>query len=84
MASGKQFPILLAGGHRVDDHLVATFEHQHHGLQQPGMGIEAEPKLTTGRTVVEWFDPQRPFGGLLGVLGGYAVLEGAGMDSHAA
>ena len=68
----------------MDHHLVAAVEHQHHGLQQPRMGIEPEPKLTTRQIIVQRFDPQGSFGGLLGDLGGNAVLEGAGVYLHAA
>lgn len=81
---GEQIPVLLAGRHRVDDHLLATFEHQHHGLQQPGMGVEAEPKLAKGRTIVQRLNPKRPLSGLLDVLSNHAVLESAGVDLHAA
>lgn len=80
----KEIPVLLTGRHRVDDHLLASVELEHNGLQQPGMSVEAQPKFTTRRTIVEWFDPQCPFGGLFGVFASDTALESARMDLHAA
>jgi hypothetical protein len=41
----------------VDHHLLATLKHEDHGLQQPGMGGEAEPKLANRRTTIQRFNP---------------------------
>jgi hypothetical protein len=53
----------------VDDHLIAALEDQDNGLQQPGVGVEAQAQLAIGRsTLVERFDPQRPLCGLDRIL----------------
>lgn len=60
----------------MDHELLATLEHQDHGLQQPRMGVEPEPQLAERRAVVQGLNPQRPLSGLLGILSGNPVLEG--------
>lgn len=40
--SGQEIPVLLAGRHGVDDHLVAALEEEDDGLEQAGLSVEAE------------------------------------------
>jgi hypothetical protein len=41
----------------VDDELIAAVEDEHDCLEQPPLGVKAEPQLTGGRIVVEVLDP---------------------------
>ncbi len=59
----------------MDDQFVSTLEDEHHCLQQACVGVEAETQLAPRLFVVQRLDPQRPLGGLNGIVGRHAVLE---------
>ena len=81
----EQLPVLLACRHGVDDQLIPAGEYQHHGLQEPCLRVETQAELAIGWAIaVERFNPEWPFRSLRGVFGSNAVLEGGGVDLHAA
>ena len=83
--SGQQIPELPSCGHGMDEHLLTAFEDEHDGLEQSRLRVEAKTQLSVWSLVFfERFDPQRPVGGMDGVLGQHSVFERAVMDLHAA
>ena len=76
---------MLACWHGVDHELVTVFEHEHDRLEETRTGVEAEPQFAVWPVIVfERLHPLRPVGCVGGVLGAHAMLEGAGVDVHAA
>lgn len=69
----------------MDDHLLAAAEDEHDRLQQPCLGVEAEPQLAVGPLVfLQRLDSQRQVRSLDRVLGNDPVLKRAVVDLHAA